>query len=140
MTGRFMKIGPDDVPAGVTERGGGRTADAAAHPGDEHSPNGLDHWLQLVAKPSDRIRLSIARMWTRAEASSVFDALCEPKTSCGRLSRRSSGAGGSVSITSSAAPATWPAPIAARRAVVSTTGPRPVFTRYTPSRIRANAA
>ena len=62
----------------------------------------------VTVTPSSRIRFSIAITCTRADACSVFEALCEPKITSGRPSSGLSGGGGSSSITSRAAPASVP--------------------------------
>ena len=77
VVGRYDVVGADDGPAGSTERRRGGAADGAADTGDQH--RGCAHRTVLV-RPSERTRFSIASTCTRAEASSVLDALGEPKT------------------------------------------------------------
>jgi len=73
-------------------------------------------------------------------ASSVEPAMCGVASTTSEVNRGKSAGGGSVSNTSSAAPATLPESMASLRAVPLINSPRAQFTMRTPSFILAKAA
>ena len=67
----FVAIDADNVPTLGSERGNHGAAKTAAGSGDDHSAS---HGSS-ISTPSSRARFAIERLCTRADASSVLDAL-----------------------------------------------------------------